>query len=65
MVSSSRYYLFRSWGRTGTTVGGNMTQSFAKDLEACKEEFERLFLEKSQNEWETVLNGTFKVSLII
>jgi hypothetical protein len=46
-------------------VGGNMTQSFAKDLEACKEEFERLFLEKSQNEWETVLNGTFKVSLII
>ncbi|CAD5224652.1 unnamed protein product [Bursaphelenchus okinawaensis] len=45
------YYVFRSWGRVGTTIGGNKTESFGDDLEAAKKVFEDVFLEKSKNEW--------------
>ncbi|KAJ3152126.1 Poly [ADP-ribose] polymerase 1 [Geranomyces michiganensis] len=44
-----RHVLFRSWGRIGTTRGG--TKSEAMDLESCKEEFERLYLDKSGHQF--------------
>jgi predicted DNA-binding WGR domain protein len=46
-----KYYLFRSWGRIGTTIGGSMTDSYGPYLEDAKAQFEKLFLEKSRNEW--------------
>ncbi|KAJ8686796.1 hypothetical protein QAD02_022590 [Eretmocerus hayati] len=44
-----KYWLFRSWGRIGTTIGGNKLESLAK--EECISEFERLYEEKSGNYW--------------
>ncbi|TPX56602.1 hypothetical protein PhCBS80983_g04451 [Powellomyces hirtus] len=43
------YYLFRSWGRVGTTRGGLKLESHPKHV--CKSEFERLYEEKSGNEF--------------
>ncbi|XP_032677618.1 poly [ADP-ribose] polymerase [Odontomachus brunneus] len=47
----SRYYLFRSWGRIGTTIGGNKLDSLSS--EECIEQFEALFEEKTGNQWKT------------
>lgn len=47
----NRYWLFRSWGRIGTTIGGNKLDSLS--LEECVEQFENLFEEKSGNCWQT------------
>lgn len=44
-----RYHLFRSWGRIGTTIGGNKLEGMA--LEDCIEQFESLYEEKSGNQW--------------
>lgn len=33
-----QFYVFRSWGRTGTTIGGNKTEEF-EDLEAAQHVF--------------------------
>lgn len=33
------YYLFRSWGRIGTTIGGVKTEDFEHELEDCKKRF--------------------------
>lgn len=44
-----RYHLFRSWGRIGTTIGGNKLEEMA--LEDCIEQFENLYEEKSGNQW--------------
>jgi poly [ADP-ribose] polymerase len=33
------YYLFRSWGRIGTTVGGSKTEDFHDDLHGAQELF--------------------------
>lgn len=46
---SKRYWLFRSWGRIGTTVGGNILQEMG--LKDAKQEFCQLFKEKSGNSW--------------
>ncbi|XP_043248325.1 poly [ADP-ribose] polymerase [Colletes gigas] len=43
------YWLFRSWGRIGTTIGGTKLEKLA--LEDCIEEFESLYQEKSGNDW--------------
>ncbi|VDO69170.1 unnamed protein product [Haemonchus placei] len=48
-VNSYIFYLFRSWGRVGTVIGGTRTESF-RDEGIFKAYF-RLFLEKSGNEW--------------
>ena len=45
-----KWYVFRSWGRVGTTVGGNKTETFDEVLDA-KREFERLYEEKTGNRW--------------
>uniref|UniRef100_A0A914YGL3 Poly [ADP-ribose] polymerase n=1 Tax=Panagrolaimus superbus TaxID=310955 RepID=A0A914YGL3_9BILA len=46
------YYLFRSWGRIGTTQGGNLTDYYDEDIESAKIEFKKLFLKQTNNEWE-------------
>ncbi|XP_011692306.1 PREDICTED: poly [ADP-ribose] polymerase-like [Wasmannia auropunctata] len=43
------YHLFRSWGRIGTTIGGNKLERMS--LEECIEQFESLYEEKTGNEW--------------
>eukprot|EP00794_Sanderia_malayensis_P012686 gene12686-13988_t len=45
-----RYYVFRSWGRVGTTIGGTKTEDFY-DLEDALENFTDLFAEKTGNYW--------------
>ena len=42
--------MFRSWGRVGTTIGGNKKESFnsKKDAEAT---FKALYEEKTGNDW--------------
>ncbi|XP_012538492.2 poly [ADP-ribose] polymerase [Monomorium pharaonis] len=44
-----RYHLFRSWGRIGTTIGGNKLEEMS--LEECIEQFESLYEEKTGNQW--------------
>lgn len=56
----SRFYLFRAWGRIGTTIGGTKTESYNDDIEECQDQFKFLFHEKSQNEWEDYVQGNFK-----
>ncbi|KAL5288318.1 PARP1 family protein [Megaselia abdita] len=46
----NKFWLFRSWGRIGTTIGGNKTEDFST-LDNAIDEFERLYLEKSGNEF--------------
>lgn len=51
---TSQYWLFRSWGRIGTTIGGNKLEQMG--LQDAKCEFERLFLEKTGNRWDNRLS---------
>ncbi|XP_011308727.1 poly [ADP-ribose] polymerase [Fopius arisanus] len=44
-----KYWLFRSWGRIGTTIGGEKCESMA--LEDALDMFNQLYLDKSGNEW--------------
>ncbi|KAL3985863.1 Poly(ADP-ribose) polymerase catalytic domain family protein [Acanthocheilonema viteae] len=50
------YYLFRSWGRVGTDIGGTKTEKYREDLEGAKITFKKLFNEKTANNWEDVEN---------
>lgn len=45
----NEYWLFRSWGRIGTTIGGKKCDEMSLD-DALKE-FKRLYHEKSGNHW--------------
>ncbi|XP_076760551.1 poly-(ADP-ribose) polymerase [Xylocopa sonorina] len=45
----NKYWLFRSWGRIGTTIGGTKLEDLL--LEECIEQFESLYEEKSGNCW--------------
>ncbi|KAI3411871.1 Protein phosphatase methylesterase 1 [Globodera pallida] len=56
----SNFYLFRSWGRIGTSIGGTKTNAYGTDREDCVGEFKRLFEEKSLNDWESYIAGEFK-----
>ncbi|XP_077279950.1 poly-(ADP-ribose) polymerase isoform X2 [Temnothorax americanus] len=47
--NQERYHLFRSWGRIGTTIGGNKLEGMS--LEECIEQFESLYEEKTGNQW--------------
>ncbi|CAK9797855.1 Poly [ADP-ribose] polymerase [Anthophora quadrimaculata] len=44
-----KYWLFRSWGRIGTTIGGTKLEKLP--LKDCIEQFESLYEEKSGNMW--------------
>jgi len=47
---SYRFWLFRSWGRIGTTIGGNKLEK--KDsLQEALLHFEGLYEEKTGNMW--------------
>ncbi|CAL1292484.1 unnamed protein product [Larinioides sclopetarius] len=46
----SKYYVFRQWGRVGTTIGGKKVENFSTAVEAISS-FESLYLEKTGNEW--------------
>ncbi|VDK72423.1 unnamed protein product [Litomosoides sigmodontis] len=50
------YYLFRSWGRVGTDIGGTKTDKYRGDLAEAKMTFKKLFNEKTANSWEDVEN---------
>ncbi|XP_077299838.1 poly-(ADP-ribose) polymerase [Arctopsyche grandis] len=43
-----KYWLFRSWGRIGTSIGGNKTETFHSVFEAI-EKFDELYIEKTGN----------------
>lgn len=45
----NKYWLFRSWGRIGTTIGGTKLEELP--CESCIEQFENLYEEKSGNSW--------------
>ena len=45
---SYKLYVFRSWGRVGTTIGGTKLEEF-DDLEDAKANFKALFAEKTGN----------------
>ncbi|XP_047370272.1 poly [ADP-ribose] polymerase [Vespa velutina] len=45
----NKYWLFRSWGRIGTTIGG--TKLEVAPLDDCIMKFEELYEEKSGNNW--------------
>lgn len=47
---SGKYWVFRSWGRIGTTIGSNKLEDFHSLFEA-KEVFESLYEEKTGNLW--------------
>ena len=45
-----RWWVFRSWGRVGTTIGGEKLETFTSRPSAV-EAFCALYLDKSGNEW--------------
>uniref|UniRef100_A0AAY4BAQ7 Poly [ADP-ribose] polymerase n=1 Tax=Denticeps clupeoides TaxID=299321 RepID=A0AAY4BAQ7_9TELE len=45
-----RYWVFRSWGRVGTTIGGNKLDKFY-DKNSAMENFHSVYEEKTGNAW--------------
>ncbi|XP_064195311.1 poly [ADP-ribose] polymerase 1 [Anguilla rostrata] len=45
-----RYWVFRSWGRVGTTIGGNKLDKFY-DKNSAMDNFCNLYMEKTGNLW--------------
>lgn len=45
-----RYWVFRSWGRVGTTIGGNKLDKF-HDKNSALDNFLGVYKEKTGNEW--------------
>ncbi|XP_012722785.2 poly [ADP-ribose] polymerase 1 [Fundulus heteroclitus] len=45
-----RYWVFRSWGRVGTTIGGNKLDKF-HDKNSAMDNFLSVYKEKTGNEW--------------
>uniref|UniRef100_A0A182R0F8 Poly [ADP-ribose] polymerase n=1 Tax=Anopheles farauti TaxID=69004 RepID=A0A182R0F8_9DIPT len=48
--TGKRYWLFRAWGRIGTTIGGTKLEDFNSAYDALNA-FEELFEEKTNNSW--------------
>jgi len=46
----SKWYVFRSWGRVGTTIGGTKLEDFS-ERNAAMENFQFLYEEKTGNRW--------------
>ncbi|XP_062619939.1 poly [ADP-ribose] polymerase 1-like [Saccostrea cucullata] len=49
--SGSGWWLFRAWGRVGTTIGGNKIERFGS-VDTLLDAFKQLYAEKTGNEWE-------------
>ena len=47
---TARFWVFRAWGRVGTTIGGNKTESF-RSRDNAIEHFMQLYGEKTGNDW--------------
>nr|CAI5827669.1 unnamed protein product [Callosobruchus analis] len=47
---NKKYWVFRAWGRIGTTIGGNKVEDMP-DLDSAIHHFENLYEEKSGNMW--------------
>lgn len=45
-----RYWVFRSWGRVGTTIGGNKLDKF-HDKNSAMDNFLSVYKEKTGNNW--------------
>lgn len=45
-----KYWLFRAWGRIGTTIGGSKVEDCKSVHEAIRK-FEDLYMEKTDNDW--------------
>uniref|UniRef100_A0A8C9VCE1 Poly [ADP-ribose] polymerase n=1 Tax=Scleropages formosus TaxID=113540 RepID=A0A8C9VCE1_SCLFO len=45
-----RYWVFRSWGRVGTTIGGNKLEKFY-DKNSAMDNFRSLYEDKTGNSW--------------
>lgn len=50
-----RWWVFRAWGRVGTTIGGNKLDSFGSKINAI-EDFKAVYAEKTGNHWENRTN---------
>ncbi|XP_058058337.1 poly [ADP-ribose] polymerase [Anopheles bellator] len=46
----NKYWLFRAWGRIGTTIGGTKVENHSNVMDAI-DQFTELFYEKTGNEW--------------
>lgn len=49
--SGNKFWIFRSWGRIGTTIGNKKVEKFSNLYEA-KNSFEEQYLDKTGNDWE-------------
>ncbi|XP_076464586.1 poly [ADP-ribose] polymerase 1-like [Babylonia areolata] len=49
--SANSYWLFRAWGRVGTTVGGNKVERCGSK-DSVIDKFKNLYLDKTGNHWE-------------
>ncbi|CAF0920722.1 unnamed protein product [Brachionus calyciflorus] len=47
-----KYYLFRAWGRVGTTIGGNKLENYSKKHDVIND-FCALYLDKTGNTWDS------------
>ncbi len=45
-----KWYVFRSWGRVGTTIGNSMVENFDEKLEALRR-FEEVYEKQTGNRW--------------
>ena len=43
--------MFRSWGRVGTSIGGNKVE-MSTSMNSAMDNFETLYAEKTGNEWD-------------
>lgn len=50
LVVHSKFYIFRSWGRIGTTIGGNKLESHS-DMADAINEFRHLYKERTGNDF--------------
>lgn len=50
MSLALRYWVFRSWGRVGTTIGGNKLEKFY-DKNSAMDHFRSVYEEKTGNCW--------------
>lgn len=48
--NNRQYWVFRAWGRIGTTIGDHKLNNY-RDLDRAKEEFEDQYLDKTGNYW--------------
>ncbi|XP_065370938.1 poly [ADP-ribose] polymerase [Calliphora vicina] len=53
--NKNKYWVFRSWGRIGTTIGGNKLEDFRNLMDAISS-FKEIYLEKSGNHFDNRAN---------